>query len=131
MSRRLSPPRRSQRCLAPSPGSASTLQPGEVRIVADRVAGNAKGDMTAQGHVHITTDSVDITGDQAVYTASDKTVRMTGNVHFVGADGDTATATSLAFHTDKNTFAMYDVAGQTNAVSFQGRRDPRLRLLSR
>jgi hypothetical protein len=104
-----------------SPGAApSTLQPGEVRIVADRVAGNAKGDMTAQGNVHITTDSVDITGDQAVYTASDKTVRMTGNVHFVGADGDTATATSLAFHTDKNTFAMYNVAGQTNAVSFQG-----------
>jgi hypothetical protein len=106
-----------------SPGAApgaSTLQPGEVRIVADRVAGNAKGDMTAQGHVHITTDSVDITGDQAVYTASDKTVRMTGNVHFVGADGDTATATSLAFRTDKNTFAMYNVAGQTSAVSFQG-----------
>jgi hypothetical protein len=106
-----------------SPGTsagAAGVAPGDVRVTADRIAGNAKGDMTAQGHVHITTDSVDVTGDQAVYTASDKTVRMTGHVHFVGADGDTATATSLAFHTDKNSFAMYDVAGQTSAVSFQG-----------
>ncbi|HKW45344.1 MAG TPA: hypothetical protein VJN22_06775, partial [Candidatus Eremiobacteraceae bacterium] len=103
-----------------SPNAGSGVQPGDVRVTADRIAGNAKGDMTAQGHVHLTTDSVDVSGDQAVYTAADKTVRMTGNVHFVGADGDTATARSLAFRTDKNSFSMYDVAGQTSAVAFQG-----------
>src|SRR6202043_2306061 len=97
--------------------AAAGVPAGDVRVVADRIAGNTKGDMTAQGHVHLTTDSVDVTGDQAVYTASDKTVRMTGNVHFVGADGSTATAKSLAFNTEKNTFAMFDVAGQTNSVA--------------
>jgi len=109
---------------APAPGPSASapagVPAGDIRITADRIAGNAKGDMTAQGHVHLTTDSVDISGDQAVYTAVDKTVRMTGNVHFVGADGDTATAKSLAFNTEKNTFAMFDVAGQTNAVAVQG-----------
>jgi hypothetical protein len=116
------PPPEPNATFAAQPGpstGASGIPPGDVRIIADRIAGNTKGDMTAQGHVHLTTDSVDISGDQAVYTAVDKTVRMTGNVHFVGADGDTATAKSLAFNMDKSTFAMFDVAGQTNAVSFQ------------
>ncbi len=107
----------------PTPGgtpSATPLQPDEMRVTADRIVGNAKGDMTADGHVHLTTNSVDITGDQAVYTASDKIVRMTGHVQFVDADGDTATATSLAYDTTKSTVALYNVAGQTSAVSFQG-----------
>ena len=102
-----------------APG-ATPIPPNIVRITGDRIVGNVKGDMTADGHVHITTDSVDISGDQAVYTASDKIVRLTGHVQFVSADGDTATATSLAFDTTKSTFRMYDVAGQTSAVSFQG-----------
>jgi hypothetical protein len=102
-----------------SPG-ATPLPPDVVLITADRVVGSVKSDMTADGHVHLTTNSVDISGDQAVYTASDKIVRMTGHVHFVGADGDTATASSLAFDTVKSTIALYDVAGETAAVTFQG-----------
>ena len=109
----------------PSPGPTSTTLPlaqGSAQVTADQMYGNGgpTGDITALGHVDIKYADVDIIADQAVYHASTKIISATGHVHFVDANGDTATAQSLDYDTVDGHVTMNDVVGQSSSLYAQG-----------
>ena len=109
---------------SPAPGAtvAPTPAPGEVLVTADAVYGNAgeNGDATMLGHVHIKHADADIVADEARYYGKSKLIRATGNVHMVTASGDTATASALEYDTVADQVRMFQVAGQSSSIGFQG-----------
>jgi len=107
-----------------SPGVEQTAPPpppppGFGRLTADRLYGNANGDMDADGHVLIVSGDSTITADRAHYDAATRIVRAIGDVHYVAANGDTATAKTLDYDVTHDRVIMDDVEGQSSAVAFQ------------
>lgn len=93
--------------------------PGFGRLTADRLYGKANGDMDADGHVLIVSGDATITADRAHYDAAARVVRAIGNVHYVAANGDTATAGTLNYDVAHDRVIMDKVEGQSSAVAFQ------------
>ena len=119
--------------LSEAPGAPATLvpqatetpatpPPGFGRITADRVFGNSNGDMDAEGHVLIVQGDSTITADSAHYDAATRLVHATGDVHYVSANGDTATAKALEYDVAHDRVIMDDVEGQTSSVQYQAER---------
>jgi OstA-like protein len=107
-----------------TPGPVSTSLPlaeGTAVVVADEIygSGTPNGNVTALGHVDIRYGDVDILADQAVYDGVTKVITATGHVRFVNADGDTATADALDYHTDTGEADMQDVVGESSQLYAQ------------
>ena len=100
----------------------ATPPPGFGRITADRVFGNSNGDMDAEGHVLIVQGDSTITADSAHYDAATRLVHAAGDVHYVSANGDTATAKALEYDVAHDRVIMDDVEGQTSSVQYQAER---------
>jgi hypothetical protein len=96
--------------------------PGFGRLTADRLYGKANGDMDADGHVLIVSGDSSITADRAHYDAASRTVRAIGNVHYVAANGDSATAQALDYDVARDRVVMDGVEGQSSAVAYQSER---------
>ena len=96
--------------------------PGFGRLTADRLYGNAEGDMDADGHVLIVSGDASITAQRAHYDAATRTIHAIGNVHYVAANGDTAVAQALQYDVARDRIIMDGVQGQTSAVAFQSER---------
>ncbi|MDQ6824627.1 MAG: hypothetical protein M3007_04090, partial [Candidatus Eremiobacteraeota bacterium] len=110
---------------APSPGAEATEAPppqGMARVTADQLYGkNAPtGGFTALGHVHLVYADAEVRADQAVYDAKTKILRATGHVHFTQTNGDAATAQALEYESNTDRVTMFEVAGQTAALYYQG-----------
>jgi hypothetical protein len=98
------------------------LPSGIARVTADQLYGNNSptGGFTAYGHVKLEYADAVVTADQAVYDANTRILRATGHVLLAESDGDTATASALEYHSDSDRVEMFDVAGSTAAIYFQG-----------
>ncbi|MBV8082354.1 MAG: LPS-assembly protein LptD [Candidatus Eremiobacteraeota bacterium] len=110
-----------------TPGIAETAAPpspppGFGRLTADRLYGKASGDMDADGHVLIVSGDSSITADRAHYDAATRTIRAIGDVHYVSANGDTASAKALDYDVAHDRIIMDGVEGQTSAIAFQSER---------
>jgi hypothetical protein len=117
------PPSGAQATLAPqATATPPSPPPGFGRLSADRVYGKANGDMDADGHVLIVSGDSSITADSAHYDAATRIVRAVGNVHYVAASGDTATAKALEYDVAHDRVIMDDVEGQTASVQYQAER---------
>ena len=109
----------------PNPNGTPTPQPlpsGIARVTADQLYGNngPGGGFTAYGHVRLDYADATVVADQAVYSATTKILRATGNVLLTQANGDSATASALEYHSDTDRVEMFDVSGSTAAVYAQG-----------
>lgn len=112
---------------APQTSAGATATPvplpsGIARVTADQLYGNNSptGGFTAYGHVELDYADAIVTADQAVYDATTKILRATGHVVMTQSDGDTATASALEYHSDTDQVELFDVAGSTGAIYFQG-----------
>jgi len=97
-------------------------EPGFGRITADRVFGKANGDMEADGHVLIVLGDSTVTANSAHYDSATRMVRAAGNVRYVAANGDTATAKALEYDVANDRLIMDGVEGQTSSVTYQAER---------
>ncbi len=106
----------------PATPSPSPLPSGIARVTADQLYGNnsATGGFTAYGHVVLDYATATVTADQAVYNAATKILRATGHVTLTQADGDTATASALEYHSDTDRAELFDVQGSTAAINIEG-----------
>lgn len=109
----------------PLPNATPTPEPlpsGLARVTADQLYGNngPGGGFTAFGHVRLEYANATVVADQAVYSATTKILRATGHVLLSEANGDTATASALEYHSDSDRVEMFGVEGSTAAIYFQG-----------
>jgi hypothetical protein len=109
----------------PNPNATPAPEPlpsGIARVTADQLYGNngPTGGFTAYGHVRLDYADEVVTADQAVYSATTKILRATGHVLLTQADGDTATASALEYHSDTDRVEMFNVQGYTTALNVQG-----------
>ncbi len=111
----------------PAPNASTSPSPvplpsGIARVTADELYGNngPGGGFTAYGHVELDYADAVVHADQAVYDATTKILRATGHVTLSEANGDTATASALEYHSDSDRVEMFDVEGSTAAIYAQG-----------
>jgi hypothetical protein len=105
-----------------TPAPSPTPPPGFGQITADRVYGKTNGDMDADGHVVIVSGDSNITADRAHYDAATHIVHAAGHVHYLSANGDSATAQSLEYDVAHDRIIMDGVEGQTSSVAYQSER---------
>ena len=78
--------------------------------------------MEADGHVLIVVGDSTITADSAHYDAATRLVHAIGDVHYVAANGDTATAKALEYDVARDRVIMDDVEGQTSSITYAAER---------
>jgi len=78
--------------------------------------------MEADGHVLIVLGDSTVTANSAHYDSATRMVRAAGNVRYVAANGDTATAKALEYDVANDRLIMDGVEGQTSSVTYQAER---------